>query len=129
MVMRGLEGILALGDRIASLSPAEAAQLCGYLETTYGLRPESLPVRIVPEPDVIPDPLPEPLFSILLEGFDPGRRLVLIKTLRELLPLGLIEARNLVEQLPSVLAKHLPPEEAQGFKQKVELVGGRVRVA
>src|SRR5262249_23933225 len=99
------------------------------LETTYGLRPEALPVRIIPEPDVIPDPLPEPLFNVLLEGFDPGRKLVLIKTLRELMPLGLVEARNMVEQLPSVLAKHLAPEEAQTFKQKVELAGGRVRIA
>ena len=129
MVMRGLEGVLALGDRIASLSPAEAAQLCRYLEATYGFRPEALPPTIVPDPeDVVPDPLPDLFFTVLLEGFDQGRRLVLIKTLRELLPLGLVEARNLVEQRPSVLAKDLPAEEAQHFKQKVELAGGRVRI-
>ena len=40
----------------------------------------------------------------------------------------MIEARNLVEQLPSVLAKDLPAEEAQRFKQKVELAGGKVRI-
>jgi hypothetical protein len=74
--------IIALGDRIATLSASEAVQLGRYLKTTYGFRPEALPVNIVPEPDVVPLPLPDPLQAVLLEGYDPARKLVLIKTLR-----------------------------------------------
>ncbi len=130
MVMRAWPTeILALGDRIATLTASDAAQLSRYLETRYGFRPEALPIRIVPDPvDPVPLPVPDPLKAVLLEGYDQGRKLVLIKTLRELLPLGLIEARNLIEQMPVVLAKDLSPEMATTFKQKLELAGGRVKI-
>ncbi len=111
------------------MTGSEAKELCRYLETTHGLRAEALPLRIVPDPGtVVPEPEPDPLRAVQLEGYDSIRKLVLIRALRELLPLGLIEARALIENLPVVLARDLAPEEAERFKQKLELAGGQVKL-
>src|SRR5262249_25917568 len=94
-----------IGDRIASLTIARAAELHQYLENVYGVRVPAAPterrVRLE-EPEPTPPPAPT-AFRVVLEGFEPARKISVIKVVRELTALGLKEAKDLVEGSPCVV--------------------------
>jgi len=122
--------VQAIGDRIVTLTPAKAGELQRYLDVIYGLKPGMFPILDVrpvpPEPE--PTVWADPVFDVVLESVDPVRRIVVIKALRDLLPLGLREARDLMEQAPSMIAKGLAREEAERFQQELRLAGAKVVV-
>lgn len=49
-----------------------------------------------------------------------------IKAVKEVLALGLKEAKELVDGVPSVLKTGMKKEEAEDFKKKIEDAGGKV---
>jgi large subunit ribosomal protein L7/L12 len=115
--------IQALGDRIAGLTTAGAAELQKYLEVVYGVKSVTTPVaerRRVVKP---PPPPPPTEFRVVLEGFDPARKVNAIKAVRELLTLGLKEARDTVESSGRVLKEGLGREEADRLKAHLEAAG------
>jgi large subunit ribosomal protein L7/L12 len=115
--------IQALGDRIAGLTTAGAAELHKHLEVVYGIKSVTTPVARR-DPVVEPTPPPPPTeFRVVLEGFDPARKVHAIKAVRELLTLGLKEARDLVESSGRVLKEGLGREEADKLKAQLEAVG------
>jgi large subunit ribosomal protein L7/L12 len=63
----------------------------------------------------------------VLEGLaDPGKKIPLIKVVREITNCGLSEGKNLVDQAPSTIKENLPPDEAEAIKKKLEEAGGKV---
>jgi len=122
--------VQAIGDRIVTLTPARAGELQRYLDVIHGLKPGMFPILgvrpVPPEPE--PTVWGDPVFDVILESVDPVRRIVVIKALRDLLPLGLREARDLMEQAPSMIAKGLAREEAERFQQELRLAGAKVVV-
>src|SRR5262245_31718271 len=100
--------VVGIGDRIAALSAAAAAELGRYLELVHGIRADSLPKRLPdPNPDLVIKPVvPEPTeFDVALDGFDPARKINVIKAVREQTSLGLKEALNLVTAVPAVVQR------------------------
>ena len=49
-----------------------------------------------------------------------------MKVVKEVLALGLKEAKDLVDGAPSVLKEGMKKEEAEDFKKKIEAAGGKV---
>jgi large subunit ribosomal protein L7/L12 len=49
-----------------------------------------------------------------------------IKAVKEVLGLGLKEAKELIDAAPSVLKTGMKKDEAEAFKTKIEAVGGKV---
>src|ERR1700722_8756919 len=91
--------IVEIGDQIVGLSVACAAELVQYLEKVHGVKAFALPVLPpVPDPDqkVTPPPVPT-AFDVMLDGFDPTKKIAVIKVVREKTALGLKEAKDLVE--------------------------------
>src|SRR5262249_11898937 len=121
--------IVEIGDQIAALSTAKAAQLGEYLETTYGIEPLGLPVvRPLPQPDVIV-PRPEPTeFSVLLEAYEAPAKIAVIRAVREQLGLGRKEARDLVDRTPTIVRDGLPKADAEKLKAALEAAGARVAI-
>ena len=68
-------------------------------------------------------------FDVELQAFDAASKIKLIKEVRALLGLGLKEAKEVVETAPSWLKKDLAKEEAEALKEKLEGLGGTVRLA
>ena len=118
--------VIAIGDRIAGLTLAGAAELRTYLETAYSIRPIA---RVVVDPDPDPDPevIIEPAeFDVLLDGFDAARKVAAIRAVREATGVGLKEARDLVEGAPKVVKGRMPRAEAEALKAVLEATGARV---
>jgi large subunit ribosomal protein L7/L12 len=120
--------VQALGDRLAGLPVAQAAELRHYLEAVHGIRAVAPPVVVrVPRPDPEPTPPPAPAeFKVLLAGVDTDHRLAVIRTVRELLGLGLKEARDFVQAAPRVVREGLPRQEAEQLKALLETAGASV---
>lgn len=68
-------------------------------------------------------------YDVELQGFDAAQKIKLIKEVRALLGLGLKEAKEVVETSPSWLKKDLAKVDAEALKDKLEALGGQVRLA
>jgi large subunit ribosomal protein L7/L12 len=120
--------VRTIGDRIAALTPNQAAQLRDYLAEVHRVRICELPARIEdrlldnepPPPDV------DPLLDVILEAFDPARKILVIREVRELTGLPLMQARDLCATLPAELARGLTQSDAERFKARLADVGARV---
>lgn len=55
-------------------------------------------------------------------------KIAVIKVVKEVLALGLKEAKDLVDVAPSVLKEGMKREEAEEFKKKIEGAGGKVEL-
>jgi large subunit ribosomal protein L7/L12 len=118
--------IVELGDRIADMSLAEAALLSLYLAEAHGLSAApATHVPEAPEPNVVIVDKPS-TFDVVLTGLDPGRRVSVLKEVRQLLSLGLKEARDLVEAVPQTIKHGLSREEAGGVQVQLEAAGAKV---
>ena len=118
--------VIAIGDRIAGLTLAGAAELRTYLETAYSIRPIA---RVVVDPDPDPDPevIIEPAeFDVLLDGFDAARKVAAIKAVREATGVGLKDARDLVEGAPKIVKGRMPRAEAEALKVVLEATVAKV---
>ncbi|MBK5215705.1 MAG: 50S ribosomal protein L7/L12 [Candidatus Pacebacteria bacterium] len=54
------------------------------------------------------------------------QKIQVMKVVKEVLALGLKEAKDLVDGAPSVLKEGMKKEEAEDFKKKIEDAGGKV---
>jgi large subunit ribosomal protein L7/L12 len=54
------------------------------------------------------------------------QKIAVMKVVKEVLALGLKEAKDLVDGAPSVLKEAMKKEEAEDFKKKLEAAGGKV---
>jgi large subunit ribosomal protein L7/L12 len=122
--------IKAIGDRLAALTVANAAALGEYLEQVHGVRVAAVAPVVRPDHiiDVDPTPPPPTAFQVVLEGFDPARKIRVIRVVRELAGLGLKEAKDLVEGAPKVFKEGLSKEEADKLKAALETAGAKVSV-
>src|ERR1035437_9448284 len=53
------------------------------------------------------------------------KKIAVMKVVKEVLALGLKEAKDLVDGAPSVLKEGMKKEEAEDFKKKIEAAGGK----
>ena len=68
------------------------------------------------------------IVNIELTGFDAAKKLNIIKEVKSLLGLGLKEAKDLIEKLPTVLKSAVPTEEADTLKSKLEELGCQINL-
>jgi len=57
-----------------------------------------------------------------------ANKIAVIKVVKEVLALGLKEAKDLVDAAPSKLKEGMKKEEAAEFKKKIEAAGGKVEL-
>jgi len=62
-------------------------------------------------------------FEVQLTSIDAAQKIKIIKEVRELLKLGLKEAKETVEKVPVTLLKDVKKEEADALKEKLEAAG------
>ncbi len=67
-------------------------------------------------------------FNVVLKEFG-ANKIAVIKAVRELTPLGLKEAKDLVEGAPTNVKEAVSKEEADESKSKLEAAGATVEVA
>lgn len=86
--------------------------------------------ELLPEPDVIVAEGVAQLnrFDVWLDGFEPARKVAVIKDVRQRLTLSLIDAKQLVESAPRVVGKGLPLAAAEALRQELAAAGAHAAI-
>ena len=67
-------------------------------------------------------------FDVVLKDIG-GKKIAVIKTVRELTPLGLKEAKDLVEAAPKAVLEGVSKDDAEAAKAKLEEAGASAEVS
>src|SRR5262249_7233771 len=123
--------IVEIGDRIVALTVAKAVELGDYLEQKHGIKPAAAGVAGVAGAGggggSAPAAEAKTEFTVSLDGLaDPGKKITVIKVVREITNLGLKEAKDLVEGAPKPVKENVSKEEAEAIKKKLEEAGAKV---
>ncbi|HEV3262699.1 MAG TPA: 50S ribosomal protein L7/L12 [Gemmataceae bacterium] len=119
-----------LGDRLVTLTVARAVELGDYMEEVHKIKPASAGVAVMQGPgpgtQVEAKPAEKTEFTVQLDGFDPAKKINVIKVVREITGLGLKEAKDLVEGSPKPVKENVSKEEAEKLKKQLEDGGAKV---
>ena len=123
------EGTKALGDQIAELTLKQAKELSDYLESAYDIKPAAGgAVMVAPSGDGGGEAAAEQTeFDVVLTGFG-DKKIGVIKEVRGITGLGLKEAKEVVESVPSKVKEGVSKEEAEEAKKKLEDAGASVEI-
>lgn len=123
------EEIKALGDKIAALTLKDAKALSDYLEETYGIKAAAGGAVVMAGPaaggDAAPAAEEKTDFDVVLESFG-AKKLEVIKVVRAATGLGLKEAKELVEGVPSKVKEAISKDDAEKLKKELEEAGATV---
>ena len=67
-------------------------------------------------------------FDVILAGFDAAKKVAVIKEVRGITGLGLIEAKALVEGAPKAVKEGIAKDEADKIKAQLEGAGAKVEI-
>jgi large subunit ribosomal protein L7/L12 len=120
-----------LGDEIVKLTLKEAKELSDYLKDVHGIEPAAGGAVVMAGPADGAGPAAEKVeqteFTVVLEGFG-DQKIGVIKVVRGATGLGLKEAKDLVEGVPSKVKEGISKEDAAKLKKELEEAGATVSV-
>jgi large subunit ribosomal protein L7/L12 len=120
-----------IGDKIAALTVSKAVELGDYLEDVHKIKPAAGGGGVVmaAAPAAVAEKAAEPTeFKVILEGFDPAKKINVIKVVREITGLGLKEAKDAVEGAPKTVKEGVSKEDAAKILKQIEDGGGKASV-
>jgi large subunit ribosomal protein L7/L12 len=121
-----------LGDEIVGLTLKEAKELSDYLKHEYGIEPAAGGAVMMAAPTAGGEGGGEAAaekteFDVVLEGFG-DKKIGVIKVVRAATGLGLKEAKDLVEGVPSKVKEGISKEDAEKLKAELEEAGATVSI-
>lgn len=122
-----------LGEKIIGLTLKEAKELSDYLKDVHGIEPASGGGAVVMAGpggpgDADAGPAEEQTeFDVVLEGFG-DKKIGVIKVVRSATGLGLKEAKEMVEGVPSKVKEGISKEDAEKLKAELEEAGATVSI-
>ncbi|MEW6211701.1 MAG: 50S ribosomal protein L7/L12 [Acidobacteriota bacterium] len=127
------EKLQAIVDQIKDLSLLEAANLVKMMEETFGVSAAAAAVATAPTQGAATSAAPaaedKDEFDVVLSGMaDPGKKINIIKVVREITGLGLKEAKDLVEAAPKPVKEGVNKEEAENLKKKLTEAGATIEL-
>ncbi len=120
----------ALAETLVNLTIKEANELAGILKDDYGIEPAAAAVAMSAAPaggggEAAPAEQTE--FDVILK--DAGaNKLNVVKEVKNLLGLGLKEAKDLVDSAPSPLKNGVNKAEAESIKAALEGAGAVIEI-
>jgi len=122
-------------DQLGALTVLEAVELKKLLEDKWGVQasagfamPAGMGAAAAPAAAAPAAPVEEQTeFTVVLKDVG-AKKIDVIKVVRQLTPLGLKEAKELVDGAPSTILENVTKEAAAEAKKKFEEVGAGVEV-
>ena len=119
----------ALAESLVNLTIKEANELANILKDEYGIEPAAAAVAVAAAPAAGGEaaPVEKTEFDVFLK--DAGaNKLNVVKEVKNILGLGLKEAKDLVDGAPSQLKSGVNKAEAESIKSTLEGAGAVVEV-
>ena len=124
-------GTKKLGDEIVGLTLKEAKELSYYLKEVHGIEPAAGGGVMMAMPGAggggAEAPAEKTEFDVVLDGFG-DQKIGVIKVVRAATGLGLKEAKDLVEGVPSKIKEGLSKADAEKLKKELEEAGATVSI-
>jgi large subunit ribosomal protein L7/L12 len=121
----------AIAEQLVNLTVKEVSELKGILKDQYGIEPAAAAVAVAAGPAGGDGggaaAVEQTEFSVTLSSAG-AEKLKVVKEVKNLLGLGLKEAKDLVDAAPSVLKEGASKEEAESLKSALEAAGASVEL-
>ena len=119
------EKITAMIEEIKGLTVLELSELVHALEEEFGVSAAAMAAPAAGAAAPAAEEKTE--FDVVLEGFG-DNKIAVIKVVREITGLGLKEAKDLVEGVPSKVKEGLSKADAEKLKKELEEAGATVQI-
>jgi large subunit ribosomal protein L7/L12 len=120
-------------DAISKMTVLEVVELISDMEKKFGVT-AAAPVAIAAGPAAggaaaAAAPAEEQTeFAVTLKEYPADKKVTVIKVIREITGLGLKEAKDLVEGVPSLVKEGVAKADVDAIKKKLEEAGAKVEV-
>jgi large subunit ribosomal protein L7/L12 len=118
-------------DAISKMSIMEVVELISDMEKKFGVT-AAAPVAMMaagPAAGAAAAPAEEKTeFTVVLKEYPADKKVTVIKVVRELTGLGLKEAKDLVEAVPSTVKDAVSKADSDTMKKKLEEAGAKVEI-
>ncbi|KAL1603276.1 54S ribosomal protein L12, mitochondrial [Nothophoma quercina] len=126
--------VATIVDQISQLTLLETADLVSTLKTRLNIpdmpmggfaaagpaAPAAAPVE---EEEAAPAAAEKTLFNLKLEKFDAGSKPKVIKEIKSMLGLSLVDSKKFVESAPKMMKEGVPKEEAEKIVETLKALG------
>lgn len=92
-----------------------------------GAAPAAAPAA-VEEEEAAPKQEEKTLFNLKLESFDAGAKPKVIKEVKSMLGLSLVDSKKFVESAPKIMKEGVPKEEAEKMIETMKALGAVVKM-
>ncbi len=113
-----------LVETVEKMSVLDLNELVKLLEKKFGVSAAAVAVATAPAAAAGEE---KSTFAVHLAAVG-EQKIAVIKVIKEVLALGLKEAKDLVDAAPSLLKDGMKKEEADAFKKQIEAAGGKVEL-
>ena len=121
--------IKAIAEELVNLTVKEVNELATVLKDEYGIEPAAAAVAVAAGPAAGAAAAEEKTaFDVILKAAGSAKPQV-VKAVKENCGLGLKEAKDLVDGVPSKLKEGVAKEEAESLKKVLEEAGAEVEIA
>jgi len=119
-------------DAISKMSVIEVVELISDMEKKFGVT-AAAPVAVAAMPGAAAGAAAAPAeeqteFTVVLKEYPADKKVTVIKVIREITGLGLKEAKDLVEGVPSTVKEAVSKADSDTMKKKLEEAGAKVEV-
>lgn len=120
-----------IGDKIAGLTLKQAKELCDYLEEAHGIKPAAGGAVVVAGGagggGTAPAAVEQTEFDVVMTSFG-EKKLDVVKVVKDLTGASLMDAKKLVEGVPSKIKEKVSKDEANSLKTKLEAAGAKIEL-
>lgn len=120
----------AIAEQLVNLTVKEVNELAGILKEDYGIEPAAAAVAVAAGPAAGGEAAAEEEktdFNIELTSAG-SAKLAVVKEVKNLLGLGLKDAKDLVDGAPAIIKEGVPKAEAEQIKAALEAAGAQVEL-
>ena len=117
-------------DAISKMTLMEVVELISDMESKFGVT-AAAPVAVAAAPAAGAAAAPaeeQTEFTVILKEYPADKKVTVIKVIREITGLGLKEAKDLVEAVPSTVKEAVSKADSDSFKKKLEDAGAKVEI-
>ncbi len=119
-------------DAISKMTLMEVVELISDMEKKFGVT-AAAPVAVAAGPGAGGTAAAAPAeekteFTVLLKEYPADKKVTVIKVIREITGIGLKEAKDLVEGVPSTVKEAVSKADSDSIKKKLEDAGAKVEI-
>ena len=119
----------ALAEQLVNLTIKDVTELTNMMEEEYGIKPAAAAVAVAAGPagggDADGGAAEQTEFTVMLESAG-AAKLQVVKAVKDLLGLGLVDAKKLVDSAPAAIKEGISKDEAEKVKAELEAAGAQI---